>query len=158
MSNEFIKAADEARRLIRGFQALDSVAAALDKAGAAIQAKTEAEAALSGLHKEIADAHAQLDAAKADAKAEIDNAKAKAKKIVDDAAAKADELILGAQAKLDAERAKYEADVQKAAHDLAAALAAADEAEARRDTALRELADIEAKIEKARAYLAKLAG
>jgi chromosome segregation ATPase len=66
--SDLIKAAEDARRLLRGFQAFAEVADALDKAAVAEQRKKEAEGALPALHAE----RDKLTAAVKQAKAKID--------------------------------------------------------------------------------------
>jgi len=69
MSNEFIQAADDARRLLSGFRAIETVAAAFEKAGSVEQARAEAEAALAALLPQIEAGKAALAEARVQAKA-----------------------------------------------------------------------------------------
>ena len=91
-ATEMIKGADDARRLLRGFKALDELAVLLDSAGAAVQAKDEADIALAGLREQIAVRHVELEqagvavlTAKEDAKGIVANAKAAASDILTNA-------------------------------------------------------------------------
>lgn len=157
-ATDMIKGADDARRLLRGFKALDDLAVLLDSAGAAVQAKEEADIALAGLREQIAALHVELEqagaavlAAKDDAKGIVANAKAAASDIVTnaerDAAAKMDDAAAGAIARL----AGYHAEIEKSLATLEALKKdAADVA--------GEVQALEARAEKARTYIAKLAG
>jgi chromosome segregation ATPase len=158
MSNTYIKAADDALRFLKGFAAIKEVADAFAEVGSLQQARTEAEAALPGLR-------AQADAARAELKQAQDDAqqvKDKAKKTTAEAKQVADGIVSAASSKADSVKAAadsyYETTVQ------ATKQAEADAAlRALADTATRaaievEVKDLEARAEKARAYLAKLQG
>jgi predicted nucleic acid-binding Zn-ribbon protein len=101
-----IQAADEVRKMLRGFKAIDMVATALEQAGSVQNAVKESESALAKLRAEIAVAGEEFIAATT----AVASAKEDAKKIKADAVAKADDKIA------------------KAGNDAAAILASADSA------------------------------
>lgn len=158
MSNDFLKAADDARRLLRGFKAFEEVAAALEAAGIAEQSKTEALKDVESLRVQIASEKAELAAAKKDAA----EARAKAKELIEQAELKAAALLEHTQQKAiaAAEKVRGEADAYLAAKtaEVDAVVNQQRKAEARVDSLSVEVKDLEARVEKARAYLAKLAG
>lgn len=157
-ATEMIKGADDARRLLRGFKALDELAVLLDSAGAAVQAKEEADIALAGLREQIAARHVELEqagvavlTAKEDAKGIVANAKAAASDILTNAEraalAKMDDAAAGAIARL----AGYNAEIAKA---LATLDGLKDD-----DARLRaQIADNTAKLDSVRAQAAALFG
>lgn len=158
MSNELIKAADDARRLLRGFQAFAEVGQALELAGTAVQAKNEAERSLIDLRKQIEVAQADLLTANSaatkaneEAKRLLDNAEIAAKNTTDAAIADAAALNKAAE-----RSARDVAD--KAGRAVKAAEESAAKADASRAQAESELAEIEKKIEAARAKIAKMLG
>jgi chromosome segregation ATPase len=61
----FTQAADEVRKILKGFKAVEQVSDALEKAGSIQNAVKEAEAALAKINGEIAEKQATLDAANA---------------------------------------------------------------------------------------------
>jgi hypothetical protein len=155
--NEFLKAADDAKRLLRGFAAIGEVATAFEDAGRAVQAKDEAAAALADLsvaiEKErfvLAEVKADVEMArrklKSDAESIVSKAEEKAARIVADAEGRASDVMAAAQVALDSANARAEV----AKNEAASAMLALDDATA-------NLAEIEKKADKARAYLAKLA-
>lgn len=100
MSNEFIQAADDARRLLQGFAAVKVVADAFEKVGVLQQAEDEARNALTVHQAAIADAEAkekdlqsQIGVLEAETQVERD----KAKRVLADAQALADFVLLEAQ-------------------------------------------------------------
>lgn len=158
MSNDFLKAADDARRLLRGFKAFEEVAAALEAAGIAEQSKTEALKDVESLRVQIASEKAELAAAKKDAA----EARAKAKELIEQAELKAAALLEHTQQKAiaAAEKVRGEADAYLAAKtaEVDAVVNQQRKAEARVGSLSVEVKELEARVEKARAYLAKLAG
>lgn len=158
MSNDFLKAADDARRLLRGFKAFEEVAAALEAAGIAEQSKTEALKDVESLRVQIASEKAELAAAKKDAA----EARAKAKELIEQAELKAAALLEHTQQKAiaAAEKVRCEADAYLAAKtaEVDAVVNQQRKAEACVDRLSVEVKELEARVEKARAYLAKLAG
>ena len=158
MSNQFVQAADDARRLLRGFKAFEEVAQALELTGNVVQAKAEAEATLAALQPQIEAAKAEL----ADVKAQAKAAKAKSADTVDAAERQADLVTASAQAKADdlmAAAAQAMAQAKADAADLAvagaAALAKATEA---RDAVAAETQALQAKLDELKAQATKLLG
>ena len=154
---EMTQAADDARRLLRGFRAFEEVAKALDAAGSALQAKEEAEKALAAIAPQLMDAQAELIVFKA----QVKMAKQDAKDIVAKANEAADGIRLDATIK--AEQIAGAVEVAKA-DAFAQITDAADRADAelqskqaQRDALGVEVLDLEARADKARKYLAKLA-
>jgi chromosome segregation ATPase len=148
------QAADEVRKILRGFKAVEQVSAALESVGSIQNAGKEAEATLNGLKAEIQKAQEELTLAKA----EILSAKEEAKKVAAAAKEKADARIEKATkdaAELVAKASEEAASVSEKANaeklDLDKVLTA-------RDAAQRELDDLETKIAKVKAQAAKLAG
>lgn len=158
MSNEFIKAADDARRLLRGFRAFEEVAAALAKTGEIVQARAEAETALAALQPQIAEARAAVSEAMAQADKILADAREEGERITGAAGAKA--LVLVADAETSAQNIVFEAEGVKVKAEELRAVAHKEAADAldKRDLLAAEVKDLEARAEKARAYLAKLAG
>lgn len=158
MSNEFLKAADDAKRLLKGFAGIQQVADAFEKAGSAIQAQEEAEKAIPKLQAEAA----ELITAVGQAKLDVKSAKQDAKDIVAKAQEAAEGILLDANNK--AQLVKSEADnfysTTKTGCEAMVnqAMAKVDEAVAQRDAMAAEVKDLEARADKARAYLAKLQG
>jgi chromosome segregation ATPase len=112
MSNEFLKAADDARVLLRGFNAVATLANAFEKAGSIVQAMEEAEKALPALQADTESAKAELKQAKADTQ----KAKDDAKKVTAEAKQVADGIVSAASVKADSIKAAadnyYETTVQ----------------------------------------------
>jgi len=90
MSNDLIKAAEEARKFVRSLQSLTQVASFLEDVGSVEQAKAETAASLEKFHVELAQAKADTEQAKSDA------AKMRA-----EAKQKADQATLDAQLRVD---------------------------------------------------------
>ena len=156
--DEILKAADDARRLLRGFRAFEEVAQALEAAGQAVQTKAEAEAALATLNGEldkaciaVCEAKAELASVNAATKAKLDKAEADALVVAQTAKDAADRMAADARAVMDDAEAKGREIVAQAE-------AAAADVQAKRDALAAEVDDLEKRAEKARAYLAKLAG
>lgn len=158
MAIDMTKAADDARRLLRGFKAFAEVAEALEAAGQAEQRKLEAEVQLGALRP-------QIEAAKTD----VLVAKAKAKEIVSLAEEQAAKRITAAEinaAQIVAEAKRKAVDIVAAADVVAnnAALAsrkaveATEKAATERDALLKECQTLEARLAKAQASIAKLLG
>lgn len=157
MSNEFIKAADDARRLLRGFQAFAEVAAALDKVGVAVQSADEAEKALAAARGQLEGVLADVEKAKAEALAHS----TAAKKTTADAKTVADGIVAAAQAKAAAIEQQALALAAASDESIVANKAQAEQALAaialQVDAQTEIVKDLEARAEKARTYLAKLA-
>lgn len=152
------EAVENVKNLARVFQSVIDLAAQLEGAQSVEQAVRATNAQLVQMRKEVKVVQAQRDQAAAEATTLLENARVQADQIVADAkgvADKADTLQQAAHA--DAQRivalAKTEADAwTKAARE--AAEAANKQAEAAR----HELADMEAKIERARAKMRDILG
>lgn len=156
MSNDVLKAADDARRFLRGFAAINEVATAFEQAGSVLQAKDEAEKALAELRREVAEQQEVLAAAERDlaaAKQQARDVVAAAKEKAEQTVADATETIAGMKAGVDT----YKAEVTVACNAAAKASAKkVDEALAQRLELAAEVKELEARAERARAYIAKL--
>lgn len=158
MSNEFLQAADDARKLLRGFAAVQQVADAFDKAGSAVQAQAEAEAALEATKPKLLKAKEAVEKAK---QAAID-AQVQADQIRADAQAEAAAIVVAAKG--DAASIVAVADEHRKAQETlleSAVLSISVETTAKiaeRDAMILEVTDLERRADEARAYLAKLAG
>jgi chromosome segregation ATPase len=156
--NEFLKAADDARRLLGGFKAVATIADAFEKVGQLQQAQGEAEVALEKLR-------ADIEAAKRDAQTIAEGAaatKAEAEQLISDARWKADETVRKLIADAKGKAAQIEEKVNARAD---AAERRLSEAEARTqalaidaEVKQKELADLESRIEQARLSIAKILG
>lgn len=155
---DYVKAAADARQLLRGFRAFADLAEAFDSVGQAIATKAEAEKVTEDLKKDIAKAQAELVAAKDAAKKELAEAKAKADASGRTAEKRAADMIAGADRLAADTKARAEALLAEANARVAVARREADEALAARDAAQRELAEIEGRIVKAKAQIQKLLG
>ena len=133
MSNPFIEAADQIRRLARQYESMQTAANLLDQLGSLEQAKTEAQAAVDKLGAERGEAKAALQALK-DAGREQETVNANAVQAAHDQAAKAVAL-----ADDYAEHRRKEADSNAA--DVAAAAKA--NAEAIVSGAMKQKSDID---------------
>ena len=157
-ATEFLQAADEARRLLRGFKALETVAAALDMAGLAEQAKGEAEAALVALKPQIDAAKAELGHALTD----VALAKSKAAELVDAAHERAAAITAAALEKANESNAAAEAKLADAATRcesmLAAAASSVAESAAERNALVLEIDTLQGKLDKLKAQASKLLG
>ena len=158
MSNELIQAADDARRLLRGFAAIETVAAAFENVGQLEQRKDEVEKLLKKLGDDVKEATdtfratvEKAELANAEAKRMTANAKTVADGIVSSAEAKAKALVEDAMA------AVREADQAKSS-TIASAEAHLGEIEVQRNVLLAEVEALEARAAEAKAYLAKLSG
>ena len=86
MSNEFLQAADDARRMLRGFAAVEQVAKAFEQVGTLQQAGVEAQAALVKLQADLDATRAKVVGAQAEAADVVARAKVDAQLLVDEAA------------------------------------------------------------------------
>lgn len=158
MSNELIQAADDARRLLRGFAAIETVAAAFENVGQLEQRKDEVEKLLKKLGEDVKEATDTFRTTVE--KAELANAEAK--RMTADAKTVADGIVSSAEAKAkalveDAMAAVREADQAKS-NTIASAEAHLGEIEVQRNVLLAEVEALEARAAEAKAYLAKLSG
>lgn len=153
-----LKAADDARRLLRGFKAFEEVANALDTAASLEQRVAEINAAIPGLTAqrdaltvEVAELQARAEKTKQEAKDIAASAKDAAAGILLDAKTKAEEVETG----LKASREQVNANINEM---VAAWDTQLTELTAKHEAATKEVKDLETRAEKAKAYLAKLAG
>lgn len=158
MSNELIQAADDARRLLRGFAAIETVATAFENVGQLEQRKDEVEKLLKKLGEDVKEATDTFRTTVE--KAELANAEAK--RMTADAKTVADGIVASAEAKAkalveDAMAAVREADQAKS-NTIASAEAHLGEIEVQRNVLLAEVEALEARAAEAKAYLAKLSG
>lgn len=155
---DLIKAADDARRLLRGFRAFDEVAAALDAAGKLDQHAAEMTKQLADLRAAVAE-ETQLLAMCRDEAAKIKaDAKVQAEQTTGAASAKAMALVADAQTaaantELAAEQIKAQASalLAQAQSEVMAALTKREQLEADCDV-------LEKRLAKAQAQIAKLLG
>lgn len=158
MSNEFLQAADDAKRLLRGFSAIQTLADAFERAGSLEQAAAEADVKLAKTvplveeaTQKIALAEKTMRDAELAARLVAADAKIAADVVVGEAHEDAAEVRAVAAATLDAAKAQAVGIVSNAE---ALALAMSD----RRDSLAQEVTELEFRAESARAYLAKLQG
>lgn len=156
MSNSNLKAADDARRLLRGFAGIAEVADAFERVGSLQQAESECTASLAKLRDELTATHNAIEAAELEALRVRAEAEREAEQAAAAASAKAMALVADAQTQavnieLAAEGIKAQAQAL-----LAAAQAETQQATAKRDALEAECAELDKRAAKARAYLAKL--
>lgn len=158
MSNEYLQAAQDANRLLSGFAAVATVAAAFEKVGSLQQAQSEAEAALAALAPQVADAITQITRAEENMRAAerealmiVANANFKAEAITTDAQLKADLVLSDAESNAAGAKAAAQAAVESSEQEIT-------QAEAKRDAIYADCEALEIRANEARAYLAKLAG
>jgi DNA-binding helix-hairpin-helix protein with protein kinase domain len=155
---DYVKAAADARQLLRGFRAFEDLAQAFESVGQMLAHKAEAEAALGRLQGEVTKAQLELAAAQDQAKAELVSARIKAEDIVAKAEKRAADLIAAEEARA-VEIAAAAAEKAHAIHEAAKQAKAEQlQAEVARDAAQRELTELESGIKKSRNQLAKLLG
>jgi len=152
MNMTMTQAADECRKLLKGIKAVDMIAEALEMAGSIENASKEAQFRLDSLNVNIEKAKADLIATEA----ESADVKSKMAKMKSDTKASCDKAMNLAEEKEKEIEAAIALKI-KAADDLC------KEAEEKRISILddvkdseKELADLESKINKAKAYIAKL--
>lgn len=153
-----IKAAHDARLLLKGFKAFADVADALEAAGQLEQRTAEAESQLAALLPKIADARAEVAAAEEQAANTVALASQQAAGLVAKAEVKASEMLAAAQAQA-AEKVAA-ADKLVAERQAAAVSAAAerDSALVKRNALDKECSELETRLAKAQASIAKLLG
>ena len=155
MSN-LLKAADDARRLLRGFSALADVAAALEQVGQLEQRSTEATAILAGLQVQVADAQAALVTAKADASQHWAKAKQQAADTIAKAEVKVSDILGSAERAAKAVETTANELVSARQAEAVSAMAARDSALVKRDTLAKECEALEARLAKAQTAINKL--
>ena len=153
---DFLKAAADARRLLAGFKAIDQVAAAFENVGSLQQAMTEAQVALSELRAEVettkahrAQLHADRDHAQKAAQSVLMQAEEAARAQREAASQEAAAIVDAAHLQADDIVAQAEAERKKAMEAAEAALEQVKAVQA-------ETRALEARAEKARAYINKL--
>ena len=154
--NKTLKAADEVKKLHRMFQSLGEVVDVLDRIGSVEQAEQEARARVEAANREADAIKGTVDAAKAEAERLVEEAGVEAAAILADAEAKKQQAWADAErisdiASREAANVIADAEARRVAAENEAALARDSETVAR-----SELADLEKKIEAARARIAKL--
>ena len=158
MSNDLIKAADDARRLLRGFKAFAEVADALEAVGQLELRAKEAANILAGLQVQVAAAQTDVSIAKVEASEIVADAKSAAGKLVAKAEVKASEILGAAQtAAKDVEAKATDLVANRLAESVSAA-AARDSALVKSDALVKECEALEARLAKAQASVAKLLG
>lgn len=150
------KTADDARKLLRGFKAIEDLAKAFEDTASLVQAASEAQRTLDKLRADIGSAQDQLEQARAASNAAVKDAKEQAARLL--AEARADAKAVRESAAEAAKRATAAADKKvKEAEDAAtAAQAEGVRAVEAKLVAERELAGLEERIAKARATIAEL--
>jgi len=158
MSNELIQAADDARRLLRGFAAIETVAKAFEEVGQLEQRKAESESILNALAADVAATRAELQSSIE----QIEQIRAEAKRTTADAKTVADGILKSADMKAEAivSDANAAASATQEAADNVKALADAHIANlaAARDAIMAETTALEERATAAREYLANLKG
>jgi hypothetical protein len=153
-----LQAADEARRLLRGFRAFEEVAQALDAAGLIEQRTAESQRVLAELQPQIESARKAL----ADAEAHAGNAAAKASTLVNEATANAAEITraarVEAQRLADATEAAAKEREDQATKKVKQADVKTAEAAKARDAIATEVKGLETRLAAAKASAAKLLG
>jgi chromosome segregation ATPase len=158
MSNEFIQAADSARRLLQGFAAVQVVADAFEKVGTLQQAGDEAQARLDAFSPLIADAQArvaELGAQIAVLEAETQVERDKALQVFADAQTAATNLVEMAQvhaSELTANAQAWADETTASARDIVAT------ARDNRDALAAEVDTLQGKLDELKAQAAKLLG
>lgn len=149
-----IQAADEVRKMLRGFKAVEMVSAALENVGSLQNAGKEAEKLLAAIRSDVARAEAALVAANSD----VTLVKEEAKKLLADAKRKAEDRLAKADAEIAVRVSDSDAVVAAAAVRAQSLEALALDAKADVASAQREIEDLNGKIAKAKAGIAKILG
>ena len=158
MASDLIKAADDARRLLRGFKAFAEVAEALEVAGQAEQRKLEAETQLAAIQPQIEVAKTDVLIAKGKAKQITADAEEKATKLVAAAEVSATQIVVRAEAEAAGAVKATDNAVLQAKESARAAREAYSQALHDRDALLKECEAHEVRLAKAQASIAKLLG
>lgn len=158
MATDLIKAADDARRLLRGFKAFAEVAEALEAAGQAEQRKLEAETQLGAIKPQIEAAKTDVLVAKNKAKEIVSLAEEQAAKRITAAEIKAQQIVTEAHSKAIDIVVAAEVTANNAMVASKKAVEATEKAAAERDALLKECQTLEARLAKAQASIAKLLG
>ena len=148
------QAAEEVRKMLRGFKAVEMVSAALESVGSLQNAGKEAE-------KLLADTRAQIEAEKdalEHAQAAVVFAKEEARKVANDAKRKAEDRIVKADVEIAVKVADADAAVAAASVRYQALEAQSVLAREAVVSAQKELDSINEKVAKAKAGVAKILG
>lgn len=158
MSNDLIKAADDARRLLRGFKAFAEVADALESVGQLELRAKEATNILVGLQAQVAAAQTNLEVTRLETLEIMADAKSAAGKLTAKAEVKASEILGAAQTAGKAFETTANEFVTARQAEAVSAAALRDSALVKRDTLVKECEALEARLAKAQASVAKLLG
>ena len=158
MATDLIKAADDARRLLRGFKAFAEVAEALDATGQLELRAAEATRTLAALSGQLVTAQADIAAAKAEASAARAAVKVDTAKVLARANAEAGEIQDAARAAVRALEVAAQAEVVKAKDAARLAKVAEIDAVGKRNALLAECEALEARLAETKAAVAKLLG
>lgn len=156
--NEFLQAADDARRLLAGFKAVAVVADAFEHAGRVIQARDEAVTTLAETAKQVGQAKDELESLRTQGLAAIDAANAEATRITEQSAAMLRDAEAKAESIVREAREAGEVALAVAAEGVHQLQADAEAACKQRDAALTALAEAEGKLAAAREQIVKLLG
>lgn len=156
--SKYLQAADDARRLLRGFAAVSELADAFEEVGKLEQARAEHEGILvqlrtdlGSIKEQIEQANTELAAVRQDASKTVADAKAIAEGIVSTAQLQADSIAFKADASVIEANDKVAAAVDQGKQDLEAL-------RLQHEGLAAEVKALEDRVAEARAYLAKLAG
>lgn len=158
MATDLIKAADDARRILKGFKAFAEVADALEAAGQIEQRTVEAQRVLAEIQPKVAAARAEIDAAQAEAKAIVAKAKEQAAGHVEAAKQHAADIVFIAKNETGVLTAAADEHVKKRQAEAVSAAAARDTALVQRNALAKEVDELEAKLAKTKGQIAKLLG
>jgi chromosome segregation ATPase len=152
------QAIEQVRGVARTFQAVIDLSEAVGQLASLEQAVSENRAALAKLQAENAAEQARSADLAVQAQATIDEANAKAEAVMQSAQAHADTLMADAQGRVDILLAGANAETETAANAVAEAKATLTSIETDIAARSQELADIHAKIERAKAKMAEILG
>lgn len=156
--SSLIKAADECRKLLRGFQAFEEVANALEQVGSLERAGNELQAKVAQLGDQVKQATGEIAAAKEEAERVVSEAKEEATKLKKAATERAEEIL--AKAEKDAVAAIERAGKKSEGLEEAAAALRAEvnNLQSSRDGLANDVAELEKKLAKLRSQAAAIAG
>lgn len=155
---DLIKAADDARRILKGFKAFAEVADALEAAGQIEQRTIEAQRVLADLQPKIEAAKVAIADAEEQASNTLALASQQASGLVAKAEVKASEILGAAQTKADSLTAAADRLVAQRQAEATSAAAARDSALVQRNAQAKECDELEARLAKAKAGIAKMLG
>lgn len=155
--NKILKAADEVKKLHRMFKALGEVVDVLDAVGSLEQAEGEAKARIARINDEVSAAQEAIVEARSQAAVIVSAGEAKADELLAAAEQSARQLLEEAEAKVVAANASADSIIATAQIGVENLTAKGADIKAQHDALSAEVAELENRAEKARAYLAKLA-